>query len=370
MKILFFIGSLNSGGKERRLVELLSYLNNKKEYEILVLLAYNEIAYTQFKRLNINYIDLQKKTNSKNIKLFFKIHRIIKKYKPDIIHTWGNMQTFYMIPSTIIQNIPLINSQITTAPPKLVISKFERFVNYINFKFSDINLSNSYAGLNSFKISNDKKSKVIYNGINLERFNDLLDADIVKKNFKIETKFVVIMVASFSYFKDYDRFIDVAEYVTKKNSEITFIGIGGIADKRLFEKVNAHSIKNKHIIIRDKITDVESLINISDIGVLFSTMGEGISNTILEYMALEKTIIADDCGGSKEFVINGVNGFLIKNLTIEGIGELIIDLLYKELKRKEIGSKARNTIISMFTLEKMGIAFEKLYNEVYNNQNK
>ena len=368
MKILFFIGSLGSGGKERRLVELLTYLKEKKNYEILLLLAFNHIAYPHFFDLNIDYVDLQKKTNSKDVRLFFKIHHIIKQYKPDIIHTWGNMQTFYMIPSIIIQQIPLVNSQITTAPPKLLISKFERFVNYLNFKFSNINLSNSYAGLNSFKIANDKKSRVIYNGINIERFNDLLNADEVKKKFKIETKFVVIMVASFSYFKDYNKFITVADYVTRINNEITFIGIGGIVDKNLFEKLKCHSTKNKHIIICDKISNIESLINICDIGVLFSTMGEGVSNSILEYMALKKTVIVDDCGGTKEFVINGVNGFLIKNHSINEIGDLIIDLLYKESKRNEIGIKARNTIMSMFTLEKMGIEFEKLYNELYNKK--
>ena len=53
MKILFFIGSLRSGGKERRLVELLSYLKNKGGYEMKLVLNYNDIAYQKFNTLGI-----------------------------------------------------------------------------------------------------------------------------------------------------------------------------------------------------------------------------------------------------------------------------------------------------------------------------
>ena len=78
-----------------------------------------------------------------------------------------------------------------------------------------------------------------------------------------------------------------------------------------FESMIPIEFKDK-IIFTGKQKHVESIINIFDIGVLCSCYGEGISNTIMEYMALGKPVIATDCGGNKEIVVHNVTGFLIE----------------------------------------------------------
>jgi hypothetical protein len=65
IRILFFIGSLVTGGKERRLIELLTYLKQKDEYELFLVLAFNQIHYPQFLNLNIDFTILNKKPNLK-----------------------------------------------------------------------------------------------------------------------------------------------------------------------------------------------------------------------------------------------------------------------------------------------------------------
>jgi glycosyltransferase involved in cell wall biosynthesis len=127
---------------------------------------------------------------------------------------------------------------------------------------------------------------------------------------------------------------------------------------------------NNQILFPGRISEVEALVNACDIGVLFSNIsihGEGISNSIIEYMALGKPVIVDDCGGTNEFVIEEENGFFTTNRTIEDVGNLIIDLFRNPQKRKEIGNKAKDTVMSMFTLERMGVEFERLYKEIYNS---
>ena len=58
-----------------------------------------------------------------------------------------------------------------------------------------------------------------------------------------------------------------------------------------------------------KTSNVESIVNTFTIGVLNSASihGEGISNSITEYMALGKPVIATDCGGNRELVEDGEN---------------------------------------------------------------
>jgi len=55
MKILFFIGALELGGKERRLIELLSYLKKNTDYSLMLVARRDQIDYPAFYELNIPY---------------------------------------------------------------------------------------------------------------------------------------------------------------------------------------------------------------------------------------------------------------------------------------------------------------------------
>lgn len=366
MKILFFIGSLRSGGKERRLVELLSYLKGCGSYEMLVVLSFQGVDYPRFAELGINNICLNKRANSKDFRVFFQLDKICKKFRPDIIHTWGSMQTFYMIPSALLRHISLINSQITDAPPKLQLNAFSRFVNKLNFRSPSAVLANSQAGLRAYGVERLKKSVVIYNGLNMLRFKNLKEVDIIKNNYGISTPYAVIMSASFSGMKDWDRFYKIAEYVAIKVNDISFVGVGAVTDNVLFQRISNLSKDNPHIILPGRTAEIENLVNACDVGVLFSTNGEGISNSILEYMALCKPVVVDECGGTPEFVREGENGFFTTNRTIGEIGDLIIELCHDKELRDKIGANGRATVENTFTLEKMGSEFEKLYKSVIN----
>ena len=66
----------------------------------------------------------------------------------------------------------------------------------------------------------------------------------------------------------------------------------------IYKKNILHEYSNKFIFLT-KQDDIESIINIFDIGIL-ATFTEGISNSIIEYMALAKPVIATDGGGTSE----------------------------------------------------------------------
>jgi len=56
---------------------------------------------------------------------------------------------------------------------------------------------------------------------------------------------------------------------------------------------------------------VASILKHVQAGALVPKANEGLSNTILEYMAASKTVLATDCGGNRELVEDGVNGRLL-----------------------------------------------------------
>jgi glycosyltransferase involved in cell wall biosynthesis len=359
IKLLFFIGSLKSGGKERRLIELLTYLNQTKKYKIYLLTKKKGASFQKIFDLDIEWIVLKPvKGKLDNFVEFFKLAKTIH---PDIIHTWGSMQTVTAIPYKILtKNAKLVNSQITSAPPKINFGS--KLINSFSFRVSDVNLANSKAGIEVFNppIS---KSKVIYNGLNFNRFENLIEPALIRKEFGINKPFAVIMVASFSKNKDYERFFQVGIEVQKLRNDTIFLGVGYYdeGEAEYYERCVAISKINDNLKVIPGTSKVESLVNACDIGVLFSPNGEGISNSILEYMALGKPVIANNAGGTKEIVKNDVNGYLINNESAGEVAVIVNHLLNDFEKMSLMGKKSKERIQNDFSLSRMGEEFESVY---------
>lgn len=362
-RVLIFIGGLHKGGKERRLIEMLTYFKAEDKFEFLIVLTKSEIKYQNFLKLGIKYKIIKKLWKKNDPTVIFKFFNICKKFKPDLIHTWGRMQTFYALPFSIFKKVPLVNSQITGAPANLKKWSLSGVIDKINFHFSKVILSNSKAGVESFKPPLHK-AQVICNGINMDRFQHLTSVDKIKKNYRITTPYAVLMVAAFTYTKDYNLFYRVADRITKLRNDICFIGAGGYRENDFeYRRLLDLSFHNPNILFPGDIEDVESLVNACDIGVLFSTNGEGISNSIMEYMALGKPVIATNAGGMKEIVRDNESGYLVSKHSEEQIADLIIGLIDHPDKCRSFGNAGKKIIEGLFSMDKMGKAFEQVYKE-------
>lgn len=364
MKILFLVGSLRAGGLERRLVELLSYLKRDGNYEMLLMLSYNKIEYAKFNGLGIDVVDLGKKEGQKSFEVIKKVYTEAKKFNPDLIHAWGAPEAFYSVFVSNLLGVPLINNQIADVFGPARLSYFSKMVNKINFFFSDVICANSYGGLKAYGQDKKKNSHVIYNGLDLSRFDGLAETSVIKDKYGIKTDYAVIMAATYSDHKDWDRFVALAKYVTDLRKDITFIGVGAVADEELFTRIESQAEVCENILIKGRCSEVENLVNACDIGVLFSTRGEGVSNAILEYLALGKSVFVDKEGGSSEFIRDGENGFFADGRTIQQLGNLVIELLDNSDLRDKIGKSGKQTIDNLFTLNKMGEKFVDIYNSL------
>ena len=224
-KILFFLDSLRAGGRERRAIELFIFLKKETDFEFQIVLVEDIIHYKYIHDLNIPIFVLKKRYINKDPLQFYRFFQHVKKFKPDIIHSWSGMTTFYVIPAAKIYNIPLINGQIANAIPSKNRSNFDNFLWKINHYFSSTIVANSFAGIKAY-MEKSEKGRVIYNGINLKRFQNLEEKEIIKKLFGIQTTLSIIMVASFNKYKDYNLFFDVATRICNLRKDVTFIAVG------------------------------------------------------------------------------------------------------------------------------------------------
>ncbi len=357
MKILFYIESLRAGGKERRLVELIKGLKKYPDIEMELALTREDIHYTDIFNTGIKIHYTIRKGLKKDPRLFWKFYKIAKHFKPDIIHVWGNMVAIYAIPAKVLLDVPMINNQITEVPLFL---KGPQLFNTIAFRFSDLILSNTIEGLKRFRISKNKSS-CIYNGFDFERIKGLRSKEDISSKFKIKTRYLVGMVATFSFYKDYQTYISASIYICQKRTDVTFICVGS-GDYSLYENQIPQEIKNR-ILFLGRQNQAESIMNACDIGVLAS-FTEGISNTLMEFMALGKPVIATGEGGTKELIENNVNGMHIPAKNAALLAEKIETLLDNRELRFELGKAANRTIREKFNITTMVDSFVREYKKL------
>jgi len=358
MRVVHIIEGLGSGGKERQLVELLKGHSKLPWLGCELIIMSKDIHYNYIDNLDIPVHILTRKTR-KDPSVFFRLFRLLRDRKYDIIHSWGSMCSIYSLPAVLILKIKFVNGFLRDAPPKISFNDRLWIASKLTFPISDAIVANSKAGLKAYNAPS-KKSHYIYNGFDLNRSENLPDPDFVKKKYHVNTEFVVGMVASFSERKDYSTFLTAAKIVLSNRNDVTFLAIGDGINLESCMK----SVPEKHkdrIIFTGKIRDVESLVQVMNIGVLASVHGEGISNSIMEYMSLGKPVVASDCGGNEELVVDGETGYLIQLGDFKELADRLISLLDNARQAEKMGRMGNECLKALFSLERMTQDFATLY---------
>ncbi len=109
--------------------------------------------------------------------------------------------------------------------------------------------------------------------------------------------------------------------------------------------------------------DIPALLMGMDVGLLLPRHNEGLSNSILEYMAAGLPVICTDCGGNAELVHDGVNGIVVGVGDDKGVTEALVRLS-DEVLRKKMGKAGRKRIEITYNQERVLDAFEQLYKDI------
>lgn len=360
MRLLLVIDTLGAGGKERRFTELVRALNKIEDIELKVIIMSNDIHYTEIYSLGIEVIRLIRRT-PKDISIFWKFRRIIEAVQPDAVHCWESMTAVYLAPVCKLLNCPLINGMVTNAPLRRNIFNHHWRRARLTFPLSKIIVGNSWAGLNAYSAPRDK-SIVIYNGFDFARLDGIKDARHVRDELEINTDYVVGMVASFGKQKDFPTYYRAAEIILSKRQDITFLAIGSGTDSE--ESVRYVSDRQRRFFrFLGKRGEVESYINSMNVCIL-ATFTEGISNSVMEYMALGKPVVATVGGGTEELIMSDETGFLIEPSNHFLLAEMIERLIDDEDLRKKMGDKGKERILAHFSMDRMVRDYINLYRQV------
>lgn len=321
-KICFVIGSLGNGGAER----VVSVLANKLVelgYNVSIILYYSDrVDYYIDKRVNLYVINCNLKNNV-ILRLLLRLkclRRYIKSLNPDIIISFLTEINIYTIVSLLNINIPIIISERNDPyhDPK---QKIVRLFRNVIYKFSSgIVYQTEDASLYFKKRLDNIPYKIIANPImdNLPHpdLNNKRDKRIVTFCRLAEQKNIPLLIDAYS-----DLNINI-----QKDYILEIYGEGPLKEK-LIGYISQKNLQDK-IFIKGFSNNIHSKIINASLFVLTSNY-EGISNSMLEALAIGLPVICTDCpvGGARLAIKNNYNGILVevnnKNQLVENIEKVL-----------------------------------------------
>jgi glycosyltransferase involved in cell wall biosynthesis len=110
--------------------------------------------------------------------------------------------------------------------------------------------------------------------------------------------------------------------------------------------------------------DMPNVFASCDLVVDASWAGTGITGTIREAMAMQKPVIATDCGGNRELVSSPDVGWLIPAKDVAALSRAIADVVGDGSRRERVAASARQHVVRGFSKELRITRLEELYGEI------
>jgi len=349
-RVLILADGMPAGGTERQIVELLKGFQDNVKFQTYfgVLVKGGEREDEAFHYAK--YVLPIRQSSQYDFSLAFSLIRLTKKFQIDLIHTFGSVSDFSGVVAGKINGIPVVNGSIRSARPRL--NKRDQFSKFC-MRFATWVVANSNAGLKAFGMDTKQNSCVIYNGVDMTRF---VDIEAISA-----TRPTLCMVGNFTRKKDHCGLIEIMPELKELYPNLQLVLVGrGEKLKQLKERVEALELKDCVVFVTN-CNSPESIIKACDIGVLLSPEGEGLSNVIVEYMALGKPVIASSMGGNVELVSHGKTGFLVSDSSSRQLVNYIKQLINSPKLASKIGLAGREAITNNFTISRMVAEYEQLY---------
>lgn len=201
-----------------------------------------------------------------------------------------------------------------------------------------------------------ERVRVIYNGIDTERFHPLEPAVPVTALGPIVT--VGRLVAQ----KNHALFLRAAHQLASEIPGLRFIIVGDGPLRRTLAAQATQSGIADQVMFAGERADVPDLLRGASLFWLTSRW-EGLPNVVLEAFASGVPVVATDVGGTRELIRSGVDGFIVANEDHNGFVRHSRELLNDTALRQRFQQAARARA-QEFSVGQMAGAFARLYEDV------
>ena len=344
IKVLNVISDLNVGGAGKCVINFCKNYDRKK-FEIVVVVPEGSELVSELKNTNARIIELDGlKNKSLDFKSFFKLRKIIKNEKPDIVHTHAS--SIAKLAAKCVKNTKVIYTRHSVFP---VSDRIKHGIGRwlyktVNELTSDRIIAVAEAAKDNLTDGgiDENMIDIVLNGVEKIEETSINDKNNLKKEFGISNDEKVIgILARLEKVKGHEYFIDSAKIVLESGIKAKFFIVGtGAEEDNLKQKVIDLGLKDK-IIFTGFVKNVRDFINIFDVQVNCSYGTEATSLALLEGMSIGVPAVVTNYGGNPGVIKDGENGYLVPTKSPQETANAIIkvlsdDKLYEKLKRKSI----------------------------------
>lgn len=280
-----------------------------------------------------------------DFKLMMSYMKLIKSVKPDVVLTYtikpnvygGLMCRFTKTP--YISNITGLGMAIENDG---ILQNITLFLNRLALKdASCVFLQNKDNAefINKRGIIKGKQKLISGSGVNLAHYNVLEYPPDEVINF--------LFIARIMKQKGIDQYLDTAKYIRTKYPNTIFHVVGYCEEtyEDELKKLNDEGIIQYH----GMQSDVRQFHKISHCTIHPTYYPEGMSNVLLESAACARPIITTDRSGCKEIVDDGINGYIVDQMSSEDLIEKVeMFLKLENTEKKKMGLAGRAKVEAEF----------------------
>ncbi|MCE5249114.1 glycosyltransferase family 4 protein [bacterium] len=296
---------------------------------------------------------------------FLNIRRIIKRIKPDIVHTHtskaGIVGRFAAWSADVGHIVHTPHGHIFYGYYNPIVTWFfvlaERLAARITEKITTL----TRQGLTDHVrkgIAEENKFTVIPGGVDVRRFKNA-SGEPVRSETGFRDRKIVGWAGRIDPIKNCSLFIEAASIVMKRKGDVCFIVAGDGKESDIVKKQSDERGLSGRVVFLGNRSDMPEVMAAFDIFVL-SSHNEGFGRVLVEAMAAGAVPVSVKVGGTSDVIEDGVSGILVPPENAEAIADAVCGLLednalYNRLR--DSGKKRADLFDSRAVIDR----FEELY---------
>jgi glycosyltransferase involved in cell wall biosynthesis len=370
--VLLFIDSFAQGGTERQVVQLARLLSESGRYQIhLACLSGEGVLRAEAERLGFKDIPEFPLTSFYDRNMLAQLRRCaayLRERAIDIVETHDFYTNIFGMTAAALARTPRarIASRRETDGTK---TRKQKWVQQRAFALADTIVANAEAVRQELIRDGVTPAKIqtIYNGMDTARVAprpDLARTDalaLVGLPPEGARRFVSIVANMRHANKDQATFLRAARRVREAVPEAAFVLAG---EGELQESLRALAFElglGEHAFFTGRCAHVPELLAVSEVCVLSSNGTEGFSNSIIEYMAAARPVVATDIGGAREAIVEGETGYVVAPGDDAALASRIISLLRDAEGARRMGERGLQVVKEKFSCAAQVESVENLY---------
>ncbi|MDB4225167.1 glycosyltransferase [Flavobacteriaceae bacterium] len=365
MRVVHYIGSLEFGGIERLVYDLVSQQIKRDSIKTAIGIGKLKGEFkTQFESLGATLInfDLSSGFDLNPLKIL-KVSRVFMDY--DVIHLHGFH--FAIALAAILSRKKIIYTEhgnFGFGRQNKTSDKLSFFLRKLFFKYKSVHIccnSTFTKNLVEKRFYKGRRLQVVYNGSSLDKVINLQLLQQLQD--KYSSNFTVGVVGRLAGVKRVDKVIEVFNAFLKINTSAKLLILGeGIEKENLIKKVNNLSIMDnvEFLGYQDEIMTYQSLFNVGIIG----SKNEAFGLVTIESYSIGTPILAFNDGGG---VVEIINRFVPGDVCLDE-KTMIERLIHYQINEFVTKNDFKNQL-EFFSLERMEQEYFNQYKEVVNVRN-